>query len=67
MNLFRDYRKSVLPVFEHSVFLRIITTPPSDFDAKEASRKAAEKLLEQGLDVIEFPPAPALLPHPFPE
>ena len=45
------YRKSILPVFEHSVFLRIITTPPRVFDAKEASRKAAENLYRQGLDV----------------
>ena len=45
------YRKPVLPVFDHSVFQRIVTTPPSDFDAKEASRKAAENLYRQGLDV----------------
>ncbi|MBQ6419134.1 MAG: hypothetical protein IJJ91_10745 [Synergistaceae bacterium] len=51
MNHFRDYRKSILPAFDHDAFMRIITTPPSVFDAKEASRRAAEKLLKQGLDV----------------
>lgn len=55
MNHFRDYRKSILPVFDHDAFMKIITTPPSAFDAKEASRKAAEKLLKQGLDVNESP------------
>lgn len=51
MNHFRDYRKSLLPVFDHNVFLKIITTPPSTFDAKEASSRAAENLLKPGLDV----------------
>ncbi len=50
-----NYRQSVLPVFNHDAFMRIITTPPSVFDAKEASRRAAEKLLKQGLDVNESP------------
>lgn len=51
MNYFRDYRKSVLPFFDHSVFLRIISTPPSTFDAKEASKRAAKNLYRQGIDV----------------
>lgn len=51
MNHFRDYRKSIFPAFDHDAFMRIISTPPSNFDAKEASMKAAENLYRKGLDV----------------
>lgn len=55
MEQFRDYGKPILPIFEgeagHRAYMKIVTTPPSKYDAKEASRRAAENLHKQGLEL----------------
>ena len=51
----RDYSKPILPIFQGKegfrVYVQIVTTPPSKYDADEAKKRAAEKLRKQGLIV----------------
>ena len=49
---FRDYSQPLVPIFEgetgHRAFLQMMNSPKRVYDYKEESRKAAEKLREQG-------------------
>ena len=51
----RDYSKAILPDFRGKdgfrAFVKIVTTPPKAYNAAEASRKAAEELRKQGVNV----------------
>ena len=51
----RDYSKPILPIFRGKdgfrTYVRIVTTPPTKYDAKAAREKAAENLRRQGLNV----------------
>ena len=49
---FRDYSIPLIPIFEgkagHRAFLQMMNSSKRVYDHKEESRKAAEKLREQG-------------------
>ena len=51
----RDYSKPIMPNFHGKdgfrAYVRIVTTPPTKYDAKAESEKAADFLRKQGLTV----------------
>ena len=51
----RDYSKPIVPIFEgeegHRAYLQMMASPKRKYDYQEESRKAAEKLREQGYEV----------------
>ena len=51
----RDYSKPIIPVFRgkdgYRAYVEIATAPPTDYNAEEAKKRAAENLRRQGLSV----------------
>ena len=55
MEYYRDYSQPIVPIFEgeagHKAYLQMMNSPKREYDYKEVSRRAAEKLRAQGLKV----------------
>ena len=51
----RDYSKPIMPNFHGKegfrAYVKIVTTPPTKYDAKAASQRAADYLQKQGFIV----------------
>ena len=51
----RDYSKPIVPLFKgkegYRSYVKIVTTPGTKYDAKQAAQKAADNLEKQGLKV----------------
>ena len=51
----RDYSKPIVPLFKgkegYRSYVKIVTTPGTKYDAKQAAQKAADNLKKQGLNV----------------
>ena len=51
----RDYTKPIILNFKgregHEAYIKIVTTPPAQYDAEQAAEKAKENLKKQGLEI----------------